>query len=181
MIESVNNGKSKVDYTEEGYRVEIPSKKNIFIIVFMCFWLAGWFMGETMVLMTMLSGEFVPFLLIWLIGWTFAGGFAIYIVLWLLFGKEVIVSNGQTLRISKEILGLGRSKEYDIRSIKNFKVHVESTSIYRRRGMEAYGLLGGVLHFDYGMKTIRMGISIDEAEGRYLRDNVFRDLSSYTD
>ncbi len=180
MRESVDNGNSKTEYTDDGYRIEIPSKKQLFVTAFLVFWLMGWLFGEVTVLTTLLSGDIEPFLLVWILGWTVGGGFALFIVLWMLFGKEVITSNGEFLSISKEISGIKHKREYEIRSIKNLKVHVETQSLYRRRGLEYYGLSGGVLQFDYGMKTIKMGINLDEAEGRYLKDTVLRDLPSYT-
>ena len=36
------------------------------------------------------------------------------------------------------------------------------------------GFAGGKLRFDYGMKTIKFGIGIDEAEARYLIDEIVK-------
>jgi len=43
------------------------------------------------------------------------------------------------------------------------------SSLFAQKNVgDFWGLTGGKLRFDYGMKTIKFGIGLDEAEARYL-------------
>jgi len=173
MRVSVDNGNATVQYEGREFRITIPSKKNIFIMLFLGAWLCGWAFGEIMVIGTLFWGAFIPFLLIWLIGWTVGGGFALYIMGWMLFGKEIISSDGTYLIIEKKVLGFSKIREYELRNIEDIRINDEVNSIFsRRNSMAFYGLSGGRIQFDYGMKTITFGINIDVAEARYLLDEV---------
>lgn len=169
MRVEVDNGNARIEHNGNDFRIIIPSKKNWLIIIFMIAWLGGWLMGELSVLRVIIAGEVVAFLVFWLIGWTAGGCFALLTVLWMLFGKEVIYSERATLVIEKKILGIKKSREYDINNVRNIRIVEKDTSIFtRRRGLEFYGVSGGLLNFDYGMKTIQFGINIDVAEANHL-------------
>ena len=75
-------------------RVTLPARRNWLVLIFLSAWLVGWVFGEVMV-PTQLFGRTGKtgvdlFAAAWLVMWTIGGGFAIYIWLWNLVGREAI-------------------------------------------------------------------------------------------
>jgi len=177
MIEKPFEGRAKVNFDGIRLLIKIPSKKNWFIILFLAAWMGGWFIGETSAINGLLSSDDIGvngFMLIWLVGWTIGGLFAIIVLLWSLFGQETIQIERDILSVSKGIFDVGLiKKNYELNCIENLEINPESTGIDSLFGQnkkigDFWGLTGGKLRFDYGMKTIKLGIGIDEAEARYL-------------
>jgi hypothetical protein len=98
--------------------------------------------------------------------------------LWSLFGQETIQIERGIFSVSKGILDIGLiKKNYDLNSIKNLEINPEQTGTnsffgQKKKIGDFWELTGGKLRFDYGMKTIKLGIGIDEAEARYLIDEI---------
>jgi hypothetical protein len=157
--------------------ITIPSRKNWFLIPFLGIWLAGWAFGEIMVRGIILGGVFgnggfdgVPilFLLVWFTGWTIGGAFAIYAFLWQLIGREEIEITSYSITISQVVAMFRRSKEYVSAHIKELRTSpMGMNEMYKwSRSLAFYGIGGGIIIFDYGVGTIRLGSGIDEAEGK---------------
>jgi len=181
MIEKPYEGRAKVHFDGIKLHIKIPSKKNWFIILFLTAWMGGWFMGESSVINELLSSDNIganSFMLFWLVGWTIGGLFAITVLLWNLFGQETIQIGRGMFSASKGILDFGIiNKNYDLKSIKNLELNPEPTGTnsffgQKKKIGDFWGLTGGKLRFDYGMKTIKLGIGIDEAEARYLIEEI---------
>lgn len=52
-------------------------------------------------------------------------------------------------------------------------IEPRSYSIFAmNRGMEMWGLSGGLIKFDYGMNTIRFANAVEEAEALYLLEQI---------
>ncbi|OGO78384.1 MAG: hypothetical protein A2Y23_13495 [Clostridiales bacterium GWB2_37_7] len=171
--EQINNGNARINSFGSNLEIEIPAKKNVFLLFFMIAWLGGWAFGEAFAVRELLTGNFSggsAFLLFWLAGWTIGGGFAIFIVTWMIFGKEVICINNGFLTIEKRVLLFNKRKEYELLHVKSMRaIEKENMGIFAKRNtMEFYGMSGGTILFDYGMKTISFGINIDFAEAKYL-------------
>jgi hypothetical protein len=181
MIENTSNGRSTINFDGLRMKIQIPSKKNWFIIIFLIVWIGGWFMGERSAMSEVLNSENIAdnsFILIWLIGWTLGGGFAIAVLLWSLLGLETITIDNHIFQIEKGILDFRiLSKKYELSSIKRLKLNEEQTMFNHFNQMKVadfWGLTGGKLRFDYGMKTIKFGIGIDEAEARFVIDEIVK-------
>ncbi|MBT3424304.1 MAG: hypothetical protein HN431_15995 [Bacteroidetes bacterium] len=177
MIEKLNNGRSKVESFGNTLKITIPSKKKWFIILFLGAWLGGWFFGEKSAIEGITDSDNIladGFLLFWLAGWTVGGSLAILAILWLLFGSEIILLERGIIKISKGLFNTPLlSKSYEVNHIKNFRIisPVEPNADFfgiKRNMVDYLGYKGGILSFDYGMKTIKFGIAIDEAEAQYL-------------
>src|SRR5574341_90399 len=85
--------RSTIRQTTEGLEVVIPSKRNFFSWGFLTIWLVLWGVGESVAARELLSGSQGPpdlFTGGWLVLWTSAGGFLIYVWLWTLAGREII-------------------------------------------------------------------------------------------
>lgn len=157
----------------------IPSKRQIFAMLFLSLWLVGWAFGEISAIGMLVSeggnAGTGRFMIVWLTGWTVGGAFAIGVVLWLHFGKERVTLSSTRLEIRQEVLGVGRSREYELTHVKNLRVSAESFNMFSsRNSFRALGIGGGNIAFDHGSSTIRFGAGIDEAEA----EQVVADLKS---
>lgn len=173
MYVDPQSGRATIDNVGEKICISIPTAKNIFKIVFLFVWLGGWFMGETTVAAQLFSGKLRgdSFLFFWLCAWTIGGCWAIIMLMWNLAGSERITVAQGMLRIEKKILGFSKSREYSLSAIRDFRVEKDgnSNSLFANRGgMQFWGYVNGPIMFDYGMKTIKFGLGIDEAEAKHI-------------
>ena len=70
-------------------------------------------------------------------------------------------------RSGADILGFGRSKEYDLPSVKNLRIAFTLAEYQFDLPTQSLGD-GGTIAFDYGAKTFRFGGGLDEAEASHL-------------
>ena len=172
-------GKANIKEISNGYKIEIPAPRNWFVIIFLTVWLGGWSMGWIFAFSTLFldfggsSSGIDLFLLFWLTGWTVGGAFAIKTWVWMIFGKEIITIRSGQLTIERTGDLLSKKKQYDLQIAKSFEVNAQPAYSHFNKSSHA-GLMNpsamGTLQFDYGLKTIRFGIGIDEAEGKFLLD-----------
>jgi len=158
--------------------ITIPAKKNMFMILFFCVWIVGWFFGETTVSGNIFSGNTGgagAFEILWLCGWTLGGAFALNILIWNLFGKEIITFSQGTLTIQRKGTIFFRAKTYDLNEARNFRAEQvpQYDNYYRNRSLSnAFNPNNGTIKFDYGMQTIRFADNMDEAEANYILEKL---------
>jgi hypothetical protein len=109
------------------------------------------------------------FLSAWLVLWTFGGVSALSAVAWNLAGKEIVSINPNILIIRHDVLGMGRSWEYDASQV----CYLRCSSFVSNPSNPSFqqpfsGMVGPGIVFDYGARTYRFGIGLDEAEARLL-------------
>ena len=162
--------RSKVRQTHEGLEIVIPAKRNAFLMLFLTAWLVGWCFGEVFAIRELLTGESEApdlFLAAWLVMWTVGGSVALYTWLWMARGFEVILLRSNVLAIRHDVLGLGRTREYDLSHVSNLRVAPAVWNPYDwSSAMQFWGVGGGSVAFDYGARTFRFAASVDEAEAR---------------
>jgi len=177
-MEKPYKGRAIIKRLSNEFYIEVPAKKNWFVILFIGFWSCGWLFGELTVLGILSSGLFSGeigfhhlFLIGWLGAWTVGGFVAIRTVVYMVFGKEILLFKHGLLTIDRKAFFFFKKRTYDLHEVKNFSTNKEedffSWPNNRRKNMNAFGE-NGVLQFNYGMKTIKIGGGIDRAEGRYL-------------
>lgn len=160
-----------VEPIPNGVQVSIPSRRNGFVILFLCLWLCGWFMGETTALLQLFGRHAKPgpppaFLALWLTGWTAGGAFCLLTVLWQLAGREIIGVDMGHLVHQLQILGFRWRREYRGDQIRRLRA-VDYTPGFNRQGSWMPPLIGqgvGPIAFDFGSRSVRIGQSLDEAE-----------------
>jgi hypothetical protein len=160
-------GRAVVQEDGRGLHIVIPTKKNWFAVVFLCAWLGGWFFGETMALGQLGKADTASgFVLFWLIGWTVGGAAALFAVLWQLAGRERIDVSAGVLTVGREILSVRISRQYDLANVKNWRLAAlpAGSSAQQANAMTFTGRVA----FDYGLKTRKFGIGLDDAEANYL-------------
>jgi hypothetical protein len=182
------------NFEDEGtlLKISIPSRKNWLIISFFAAWLIGWAFGEITTGAILLKGvlalfsRFNPlpaesgstpegvdlFLIVWFIGWTLGGGFALYAFFWQVAGREVVEVSHNSVLLRREIFSLGRSMEYLAEHVKDLRVSPYDPKTSKWGRNMDYGLAGGFLAFDYGAKTIHFGAGVDEAEAKQILQTI---------
>ncbi len=173
-MEKPYGGRATLKETFKGFEITIPAKSHWFSILFLSFWLCGWFFGEAFaVLMLIGLHDGAPekyFIIIWLIAWTAGGLFAISSLLWMLSGKVIILFERELLKVHKKRALFVSEKIYDLNEVKDIRVVVDDNNEiwgYHRNNLLLLRTKGRI-KFDYGLKTIRIAEGIDEAEAKYL-------------
>jgi hypothetical protein len=174
IMEAIYNGRAIFEDTFQGIEITIPAKRNLFIMLFLSFWLCGWAVGELFALGSVMGDEMGGagiFILFWLILWSLGGIMVISTLRWYLIGKEVITLGNGEISIEKKGNMFSKKKTYDLHQAKNFRVQedINPNADFKGRGnhITAYANTGAI-RFDYGMKTIKFGMEIDEAEANFM-------------
>lgn len=95
-------------------------------------------------------------------------GFALYVVLWSLFGREIIRVKADTLSIQRRLFLDRQPKDYEVSSVKPLRVTPNPYEPFNI--LRSFGLTGGPIAFDYGAETVRFGAGMQEAEAKQMLD-----------
>jgi hypothetical protein len=155
-----------------GVQLIIPTTPKVSMLFIMMVWLVGWAWGEFSVAQKLNSGslkadESKEFLILGLLLWILGGIWALFGILWNLAGREVISFKMPSLVVRRELLGLGRSQEFDLNLVKDLRASQEVLNASDfSTGLRYFGFGGGSIAFDYGPKTHRFGSGLDESEAK---------------
>ena len=159
--------------TPTGLLITIPANRNWFVVLFVGFWMCGWLFGECAVIYALAKGKTpLPanlFMLAWLGAWSVGGVFAGYLWLWNVAGKELIALRTDTLAIKSDVLGFGNVREFDLAEVRDLRIdrpYPGITTLTWNSPAQMFGT--GTIAFDYGAKTFRFGLGLDESEARQL-------------
>jgi hypothetical protein len=152
-------------------RIVIPCGRSLFVICFLGFWICCWAVAEVMIPAQFLNSdepsEDMSLMVAWLAVWTIGGVVAIYAWLWQVMGKEMVIVHGQTLTTRRDIGGFGFDKEYDLVQLRNLRAEpVGFSPLNVSAAFQLWGIGSGVIAFDYGDRTYRLGAGLDEAEAK---------------
>ena len=164
--------RSRVSDTSNGLEISIPAKKQVFVILFLIFWLGMWAIGELSAIREVFGpGSPEPFIVFWLGAWALGGIFATGILFWMIAGEEVILVTPSTLDISHRVFGIGRTKSYNPLQIRRLRVSPSSQGVFdMKSSLQFWGIGGGLAAFDYGSSTIKFASGVQEAEAQYIVD-----------
>ena len=178
-----------VEKSDSFVRVTLPSKRSIVHILWFCLWLFGWgymvygilYVAGMMYQAFELAKNTTPetqvgsglmvigvFFLLFLLALLAMGGVVIYAFFWLIAGKEVIEANSKVLKVSRQIFTWKRTREYSADNIKDLRATVMQSSFPPARSLQKLIGLNGKIAFDYGAKTFRFGLEIEEAEAKQI-------------
>jgi hypothetical protein len=174
-IEKLKTGRAVISNAGGHLQIIIPSRKNLFIIVFLFTWLVGWAYGEIgvardLILKPPSAGE-RAFMILWLIFWTAAGFSAFLAWIWSIAGREVVTASHDVLKIERKVFNHGYAKEYSLEQAGKFRVFA-NPRMSSFSTIEFWGLGGGTIAFDYGMRTIKFANGLDEAEANHILDEM---------
>ena len=174
VVEKPEKGRAQVDEKGVFIYIIIPSRKNIFLVLFLCGWFGFWSIPETDIIKDLVQGTqskgFEIFPLFWLMAWTVMGAMVLSVIIGVMAGKEVITLSPSMIKIERKAYGVGLSKEYFLSEVRNFRTQMSGESM--DYGLEAWGFGGGRLAFDYELKTVKFASGIDESEAAYLLDRL---------
>ncbi len=71
-----------------------------------------------------------------------------------------------TLHVKRDVLGLGRSRTYELYKIRNLRVAPQPTAPWDTGMFKLSGIMGCLIAFEFEGKTIRFGTAIDEPEAQ---------------
>jgi hypothetical protein len=163
--------RSRSRETSEGFEISIPAKQSLLFQRILGPVIAVWGMEEVFAAMDLFlraddhaSASSSP---AWLIAWTCVGVFLFYLQFWMIIGVELVIFRPATLLIRREFGGFDRSKEYDLRRIRNLRVASSSRSPFDwSEAMHFLGVGSGPIAFDYGSERVRFGTGVHETEAR---------------
>ena len=79
--------------------------------------------------------------------------------------RTFVILRPRSLVIGREVFGLGRTREYDLTEVKNFRVAAAAKGLFAwTASARFWGLGGGPIAFDYGSKTVRVAAAVNEPE-----------------
>jgi len=177
-------GRAKIAQGPDGLLISIPVKKHAYMMIFMPMFLALWVFGTVMAANQSRAGQQRPgkgFLAVWLIfavGW---GLLLIFAWLWNMLGTEIVKVSASSLTISRSLFGLKKTREYvtaDIEAIRPSQYYDQAHSFSSL--LSYFGLTGGNVAFDYGMKTVRFAVQVDEAEAKHIASLINKRLGRET-
>jgi hypothetical protein len=146
--------KSTISDYEGKLHISIPLERYGLALVVAC-WLAGWTFGGISIIQQFLQKPNL-FEGLWICFWLVSEPFAIYILLLMIGGTDVVLADTQSLIIRREVFGVGQGKEYLLSEIRNL------------RFQSAAGKQGSKIAFDYGAKTISFGDGVEGGEANQL-------------
>jgi hypothetical protein len=168
-------GRAVIEQDGTGLRITVPVKAQVFVTLFLAFWLMGWAVGEVMVSYHLVGGRYSSgarsiIMIAWLGAWTVGGAWIASALLWNIAGKEIIELNSTTLKRRKQIPVFSRSKEYAVASIANLRLAPALPSFfgYYRQNMSFLTFNEGAISFDYGRDTRHLATGLDEADAKYV-------------
>lgn len=125
-MQHLKSSRVKISETIHSLRIEIPVKRNLFVLGFLTFWLCGWLAGELFALSIVSGTLFIDatgaewFILFWLFAWTIAGFFVIKIWLSMLIGKEIITFDRGELCVRSRFNFFNKTTVFSLKHISNF-------------------------------------------------------------
>ena len=177
-------GRARITETSDLLTIEIPSRKEWFMVIFLTLWLSFWLFGVASIVPTMLSntsfrsGPSMMFLVVWLFGFVGGGAYGLYIWVKLIFGIEISEFSSKSISIGEKILFHERGQSFESNSILRLReLPVPEPTWFDQRYHWTGG--GASLGFDYGSRTVRFGRGIDEAEATQLLERIVSKFPQY--
>lgn len=171
-MEKLNNGRAVIKSEGNNTSLIIPVKKNYLIIIFSSVWLLIWFsfFGSFYSSFGLFNDDGIDsFFLIWVTFWVFGSLVVMFLLLWNLFGKEIITINTKYLEVNQNLFGIGRKRQYDIKHVENFRFNEIPYNMFSMKNRLAFWGFGeGKIKFDYGMKSPSFGLALEDAESNYI-------------
>lgn len=160
-----SRARSSIEETPEGFRVTIPVKRELFVIVSLGVWLAVFlFAGLMMTLQGVLNTPQTSWPPVFFLGGWMAGVVAVGLLWsWNVVGKEVADVNSTSLTIRWALFGFSASREFDLAEIRELRAREHPTPLWFRPWPAP-----GSIAFDYGARTYRFGQALDEAEAKWI-------------
>lgn len=150
--------RSKVFQEAGTLRIAIPVTR-FWVALFIVVWLTFWTYGGLQIGHKLLR-HFELFNFVWMCFWVVAECGALYFLLRVLGGSDVIEATAAEFTLRKQVFSLGMAKVYLVSEMRDLRFQPEAGGGRGHRASQ--------IAFDYGAKTIGFGEGIDEAEAAQL-------------
>lgn len=158
--------------TADGLGIHVPSVKQVFAILFVMVWLAGWAAGEWFALTEIIRNGFSvssAFLIFWVTIWTIGGAGAAFAVLWQLFGSErLFITSGAVV----QDWGFGPLRAKKVWAPGEATKFRKAESTMRKGRLVA----GRGIAYEAGGKMLRFGASLTDDETHFVLAAIGRHL-----
>ena len=179
----IANPRFTVELTDGGgEQIRIKARRQIFAMLFLPLWLAGWTVGG-MAALWQLTRHFEPFLVIWLLFWATAWVAAASVLVWMFAGSETLRVVGRDLEVAQHAFGWSRRWLYEGSRISNLREAGQPGWPYRYQMQVPFFMQGrtGAIKFDYGPRTVFAAAGLDDAEGRMIIEQLRKRLPGLAD
>jgi hypothetical protein len=174
--EPVKPPRFEIEQDLGGERIRVRARRNVFVLLFLPFWLIMWTIGGIAAV-----GQFLqtgqPFIALWLCAWAAGWLVAATTIAWMLWGSELIGAAGGDLEIVHSLLGWTRSRLYRGSDIGHLSP--AETPFFSRYQFSLPFLMrtrSGAIKFSYGGRTVYAAQGLEEAEGRMIVERLLRHL-----
>lgn len=164
--------------------ISLPAPRRYLTMLLLILGLAFWtylFIAAVGAMVTRVSGGTmtVILMLLWLLGWLLAGAVALYALLWMTLGREIVTLTDDTLTIRRDLKGYGNDQRYKVRHIEELRVTPDPFDLYEFvTSMRPFGLGGGKLIFDYLTLVGQFGAGLSSDEAQVICDRLRQRLST---
>lgn len=160
---------SRISVAQEGdwTRIDVPSRRQWFYLLFLGFWLIGWAIGFTSAVGNILRGSGGLFLLVWLSMWTVGGVFAAIAFFWMVVGRDTLWISKDRIARRLALGPLTRTQEFDVSAV-TLSWWKENAGGHRSFTF----FLGNSVAFSYGGRDISVGYGVDETEAQTILDTL---------
>jgi len=163
--------RAQVTTTGEEVRVTVRAKRNDGIVSFLRIWVVAWAIGEVVVTAVLLTKPMrafeARFVLVWLIGWTFAGTAAVLALAWMTRGRTTVAAGGGRLSVRKHVGPLGRTRELALGSLRSVRVVDPDTRTLLGTAGAKLGVLGPSVEIVGERSTYTVGPFATQAEAEH--------------
>lgn len=166
--------------TANGHEIVIKSGNIGLIAGLLALWLIGWtYAGYKLLILFIDVGNnsvdtlkivlLLVFAIIWLIGEIIMIG----ILLWGVFGREIIIINQGIIKIKNDIVGIGKPRIFYVNNINDMQINVtigarlfEVKADFRTDKRKFVGI--GLINFSYEGKIYRFCMSADKKDAEFV-------------
>ena len=163
--------------TANGLGVKIWAKRSNFSIALLIIWLLVWAVGGPIAAKGIFADDIGNsvnvFLVIWVIGWIVGLLAVVFIILWQLYGYEMLFVTAGAFVIEFRLFLPFFKKIYEIDKIKHLR-ETEKLSYYEERNTPAF--YRPKICFTYDSKVIKFALQLNDAEIRHLLELLKTDM-----
>lgn len=172
---SLPQGSAQTSEDDQSLVAVLPARRWGPLQAFLIVWLLCWSAGEAFVLYLLLenprAGTFTLVVAGILLVFTLGGGHALFRLLWMNYGREILRLERSGLTLRRELFGVGRTRTYPRERLLELRVDPWSSDLMflpyapgeRREPTD------GALAFGHGRQAVRFGGGLTDSDATTLR------------
>jgi hypothetical protein len=180
-------GRTRVERGAEGLEITIRARREWATLAFLVVWLPLWTAAGVGVAAGVVAGgtraDAAFGTAVWSVFWLATVVFGLAAIAWRLVGREIVELAPDEMRVRLVIGPLGRTRRYARPRVRHVRTDPWRGAWRSRppgfggeRWLAVWGLGGGSVVFEYGARTHRFAIRLDEAESAQIAELLRREL-----